>query len=320
MEVNLSTNNDTIIRAVIIFAEGIFKDETHVKHPKQQSATGKLTIALYPPRDVPIDIHIKAFIGYRESRQFHVFELTRQLPRFAMYTLVDKPPTNTVSNVVFFVNERIQRIILWINRNFLLNKALDSSTYSELALYFLSLRDGKELAILMDPSGKVTIQTDNIVLAGDLIQSLATYLNVEQLKSIAHYPREEENCAGLLEKLRDLEMVKRRLNVDLSNKSSLIRNLIVRGEDARLLNDLKLMKRFYGELNDLNNDLRGSFEIRVTNYNDIVSTIKELNGIIQRASRLRFGKCKTDPVTLAKAAIASNNSNALIKVIRTGEI
>jgi Bardet-Biedl syndrome 2 protein len=55
----LSTNNETVICAVMVFAEGIFEGETHVLHPKESEVTSRLDVALYPPRDVPVDIHIK---------------------------------------------------------------------------------------------------------------------------------------------------------------------------------------------------------------------------------------------------------------------
>lgn len=317
--VALSTNNDTIIRAVIVFAEGIFKGETHVEHPKPNDLSNKLDISLYPPRDVPIDIHLKALIGYPESKHFHVFELTRQLPRFSMYAVVSNPPSKTSSTVSFTVNERIQRVMLWINRNFLLSQPLDINTSSDLKLYMISLRDNKELAITMDQSGKVKIMTDNITLAGDIIQSLAAYLNLTHLKSNADFPKEEQNCVELLEKLGELESVKNKLNLELGDKSNLIRNLLIRAEDTRLLKDWKLMKRFYAELDELNRNLQRSYEIRVANHCDVSNTIKQLNGIIQKASRLRFGKHKSDPVILSKNAIASNNAKSLIKAIRTGE-
>ena len=83
VEVGLSTSNDTLIRCVLIFAEGIFEGECHVVHPRDPSST--ITVPIYPPRDIPVDLHIKAFVGYRNSKHFHVFELTRQMPRFAMY-------------------------------------------------------------------------------------------------------------------------------------------------------------------------------------------------------------------------------------------
>jgi Bardet-Biedl syndrome 2 protein len=59
VEISLSTNNETIISAVMVFAEGIFEGETHVLHPKDSEVTSRLDVALYPPRDVPVDIHIK---------------------------------------------------------------------------------------------------------------------------------------------------------------------------------------------------------------------------------------------------------------------
>lgn len=55
----MSTNNETVICAVMVFAEGIFEGETHVLHPKESEVTSRLDVALYPPRDVPVDIHIK---------------------------------------------------------------------------------------------------------------------------------------------------------------------------------------------------------------------------------------------------------------------
>lgn len=53
------TNNETIIRSVLVFAEGIFAGETHVVHPRDEELTSSLKVALFPPRDVPLDIHIK---------------------------------------------------------------------------------------------------------------------------------------------------------------------------------------------------------------------------------------------------------------------
>jgi len=43
----------------MVFAEGIFEGETHILHPKPSEVTSQLDVALYPPRDIPVDIHIK---------------------------------------------------------------------------------------------------------------------------------------------------------------------------------------------------------------------------------------------------------------------
>lgn len=43
----------------MIFAEGIFEGETLIEHPDPDELSNNMDIALNPPRDVPIDIHIK---------------------------------------------------------------------------------------------------------------------------------------------------------------------------------------------------------------------------------------------------------------------
>ena len=44
------------------------------------------------------------------SNQYHVFELTRQLPRFSMYLPCPEDTPEPKSSVSFTVNERIQRV------------------------------------------------------------------------------------------------------------------------------------------------------------------------------------------------------------------
>ena len=54
---------ETIIRAVLIFAEGIFEGESHVVHPSVQNLSGSVRVPIVPPKDIPVDLHIKAFVG-----------------------------------------------------------------------------------------------------------------------------------------------------------------------------------------------------------------------------------------------------------------
>lgn len=71
-------------------------------------------------------------MGYRNSRKFHVFELTKQIPTFFMYTmphsLTESPKSigqiNKLSKnfkpsehyVSFELKERIQRMCMWVNQ------------------------------------------------------------------------------------------------------------------------------------------------------------------------------------------------------------
>ncbi len=63
VELAIATSNEMIIRAVMIFAEGIFDGECHVVHPLQTNLSNSLQVSIFPPRDYPVDLHIKAFVG-----------------------------------------------------------------------------------------------------------------------------------------------------------------------------------------------------------------------------------------------------------------
>lgn len=60
---------------------------------------------------------LQAFVGaVWTSEQFHVFELTRQLPCFSMYSLAATPTAVSVpsSFVTFRLNERVQRVSIYL--------------------------------------------------------------------------------------------------------------------------------------------------------------------------------------------------------------
>uniref|UniRef100_A0A671VJK9 BBSome complex member BBS2 n=1 Tax=Sparus aurata TaxID=8175 RepID=A0A671VJK9_SPAAU len=151
VELSISTPNETIIRAVLIFAEGIFEGESHVVHPSAQNLSGCVRVPIVPPKDIPVDLHIKAFVGGKISTQFHVFEITRQLPRFSMYDIaVDSSVAPPSGRVAFSINDRPQRVVMWLNQNFLLPEGVDSPDVT-----FTSLRGGGLLSISMASNGQV---------------------------------------------------------------------------------------------------------------------------------------------------------------------
>lgn len=88
IELILETSNDTIIRAVIIFAEGIFDQESFIAHPNENELANNLTVQLRPERNMTLDLHVKVVIGYSRSNHYHVYELNQTLPKFAMFALI----------------------------------------------------------------------------------------------------------------------------------------------------------------------------------------------------------------------------------------
>uniref|UniRef100_A0A9L0IFS7 BBSome complex member BBS2 n=1 Tax=Equus asinus TaxID=9793 RepID=A0A9L0IFS7_EQUAS len=271
-ELCISTSNDTIIRAVLIFAEGIFLGESHVVHPSIHNLSSSIRVPITPPKDVPVDLHLKTFVGYRCSTQFHVFELTRQLPRFSMYALTSPDSASKpLSYVNFTIAERAQRVVMWLNQNFLLPEDTNIQN-APFQVCFTSLRNGGQLYIKIKLSGEVD-----------------EYHSVHQ-----------------------------KLSADMADNSNLIRSLLVRAEDARLMRDMKTMKSRYMELYDLNKDLLNGYKIRCNNHTELLGNLKAVNQAIQRAGRLRVGKPKNQVITACRDAIRSNNINMLFRIMRVG--
>ncbi|KAM4767047.1 BBSome complex member BBS2 isoform 2-T2 [Cyanocitta cristata] len=318
VELCISTTNDTIIRAVLIFAEGIFEGESHVVHPSLQNLSGCVRVPLTPPKDVPVDLHIKAFVGYRNSTQFHVFELTRQLPRFSMYALSSPDSaTEPLSFVNCTTNERPQRIVMWLNQSFLLPEDAEFQS-APFLVCFTSLRNAGQLCIKIKPGGEISINTDDIDLAGDIIQSMASFLAIEDLQVEADFPAYFEELRKVLVKVDEHHAVNQRLTADMAEHSNLIRSMLVQAEDARLLGDMKNMKTRYSELYDLNRDLINQYKIRCNNHTELLNNLKAVNQAIQRAGRLRVGKPKTQVISACRDAIRSNNFNTLFRIMRVG--
>ena len=63
--------------------------------------------------------------------------------------------------------------------------------------------------------------------------------------------------------------------------------LVVQAEDGRLLNDMGVVKRAYSELHTLNAELLGEHMKRRTNHEALLEALKLVNGMVQKASRLR---------------------------------
>ncbi|KAG7214905.1 hypothetical protein INR49_005180 [Caranx melampygus] len=314
VELSISTPNETIIRAVLIFAEGIFEGESHVVHPSAQNLSGCIRVPIVPPKDIPVDLHIKAFVGGKTSTQFHVFEITRQLPRFSMYDVnFDSSAAPPTGMVTFSISDRPQRVVMWLNQNFLLPEGADSPDVT-----FSSLRGGGLLSISMASNGQITLRTDDIDLAGDLVQSLASFLAIEDLSAEADFPGYFEELRSTLTEVDEFHSVHQKLTAAMADHSNYIRNMLVQAEDARLMGDMITMKKRYRELYDLNRDLINEYKIRSNNHNALLACLKSVNQAIQRAGRLRVGKPKNQVISACRDAIKSNNVNSLFRIMRAG--
>ena len=62
------TSSGTALRSVIVFGEGVFQGESLVVHPRDSHVSGQVNVPLFPPKDVPVDLHVKVGISQQKNQ------------------------------------------------------------------------------------------------------------------------------------------------------------------------------------------------------------------------------------------------------------
>jgi Bardet-Biedl syndrome 2 protein len=218
---------------------------------------------------------------------------------------------------------------MWLNQSFVIDHPLDN----QLDETFISSKDGKVVRIVMKSDGKIDIKTEDIEAAGDMIQDLCEFLQVEELESVAYFPDEMKKFTDALNKANEFNAVRVKLTTEMADSSNLIKTLVIKAEDARILNEMYVlvkrtllltdasgnMKKIYKTLFELNQNLVGEYTKRSNNYEGLLASLKDVNQMIQRSARLRVGSVKQSIITSCRAAIKANNLQTLFQIIKFGK-
>lgn len=68
----------------------------------------------------------------------------------------------------------------------------------------------------------------------------------------------------------------------------------------------------------LNRELLGEYTKRANNHSDLLTSLKDVNHMIQKAARLRMGDAKQRVVAACRVAIKANNTKSLLQIIKLG--
>ena len=166
----------------------------------------------------------------------------------------------------------------------------------------------------------LTIRTDNLEVAGDFVQELCTGLGITELESTADFPYDMEEFRNVLVKVDEHNAVRLRLTAEVADSSNAVKSFVIKAEDARILTDMNLMRRMYGELFDLNRELIMEHTKRATNHADLLLALKEVNQMIQKAAKLRMGSAKTRIIAACRQAIKQNDIHDLFKILNFGSV
>ena len=140
---------------------------------------------------------------------------------------------------------------------------------------FQSVRDWSVLVVEAQHNGECVIRCDRMELAANLIQE------------IAEFPFEFNALSQLVQRIDELQSLRTHFSANIADVVNNIKMLVVRAEDARLLKNMKALKKQYARLSQENNALVAEFNQRNNNHNELLRLLKELNAYIQRGACLR---------------------------------
>ncbi|KRZ12806.1 Bardet-Biedl syndrome 2 -like protein [Trichinella zimbabwensis] len=312
LQLSLCTNNRTVLRGAIIFAERIFPGESYALLVPKEESCEKLEIPLRLEKDTASDLHIKALVGYSRSSKLYVFDLNQALPKFSMYALCNDTAPCPKNGVEFNIGDRGDLLCQWLMKNFLIDQA--NLSRDKFTVRFMNLRISCLIFIKLNDNGKVEICCDDIEVCGSMMQSLASYVDLE-FKVTAYFPDIAKKYADLAKKVSKVSAVQDRLSADMSEQISIAKSVLLHGEDSRVLEDWDKMKEHYKQLSSLNDTLLSLQNVRLGNSAHLSDLLKRINQIIQNASNLKVGKHRSALIRACRSAIAAGNTASVRKLL-----
>jgi Bardet-Biedl syndrome 2 protein len=90
----------------------------------------------------------------------------------------------------------------------------------------------------MNVGGDVILRCDDMDIAADVIQDLCAYMQVDQLESNAYFPVAMNQFKEVLIKVDEYSVIRLKLTAEMADNSNLIKALVIKAEDARILGDM----------------------------------------------------------------------------------
>ena len=321
----IESSENTIIKMVIIQSEQIYKGETMVKYPNKE--TNKVIIQIKTKKDMNINLHIKVLVGKSYFLDdYQVFEFNKIIPKYCFYILLRDDisyKNDVVQGISFRFNERIERLILWLETFFNIpKKELETyrpneNTYN---IRFMSLRTDKilQISVKYEKESILEISTEEMELCGNIFQDMCTYFNITDLDTNINYKKIVNKYSENINRISELDQTRNQYNINMTEIIQLIKDLFVKAEDNRLLDNIKDFKDYFRKINVKNLELLDEYEKRTKAYEQLISDLKVVNEIIQIFSNLKAGKFKNEVVNQCRNCIRKKNYNLLLKILSTG--
>ncbi len=317
-----SSPEGTVIQSVIIMSEQIYQGESYVHFPPTE--TNKIVIQIKTKKDLKINLHIKVLVGksYYLS-DYQVFEFNKIIPKYCFYILLREEiayKNELIQGISFKYNDTINRLIIWLEEYFnIAKKELETfrSGENEYRIRFMSLRTDKVLQISAKDN-VLSIFTEEIELAGNILQDMCIFFKLNDLNTVINYTEVVKGFTGNIEKIKELDKERNQYSINMTEIITFIKDLFVKAEDNRLLDNIQGFKDYFRKINVKNLELLDEFEKRSTIFTELINQLKIVNEIIQIFSNLKVGKFKQEMVNQCRKCIREKKYALLIKIISTG--
>ena len=321
----IESTEGSLIKMVIIISEQIYKKETLVKYPKDE--TNKVIVQIKTQKDLNINLHIKVLVGTNYYlNDFQVFEFNKIIPKYCFYIILreDKEYESKVEQgITLEYNDRIDRLILFLSSSFNLPKD-DVETFKKddktFRIRFRSLRTDKILEISIENSNVLKILTDEMELCGNLLQDLSSFLKVENMDANINYNKLAESYSPVFDRIEMLDRERNHFNINMTEIIGLIKDLFVKAEDNRLIDSIRSFKDYFRKIDIKNTELLDEFEKRSEKYNQLLLDLKSVNQLIQMASNLKVGSFKKAITNGCRDCIKKKDYKLLMKIISNGVV
>ena len=309
-DLTLEANNNAVIKAVIIMSEQIYQGETFVKYPKNE--TNKAVVQIKTKKDLHINLHIKVLLGINTLvDDYVVLEYNKIIPKYCFYILLreeDEYKSKLKQGISINFDDRIDRLILFLEEKFNIPaKEFESYKSDDLNfnVRFRSLRTDIILEINVRKGNKLSILTDEIELCGNLLQDYSIY---------------GKSFEPIFKRIEELDNERNHLNINMTDIITNIKDLYVKAEDNRLIDNIKGFEDYFRKIDVQNAQLLDEFEKRSEKYQQLLNDLKSVNEMIQLSSNLKCGKFKKAMVSECRRCIRNKDYDLLMKIISNGEI
>ncbi|GAU96928.1 hypothetical protein RvY_08295 [Ramazzottius varieornatus] len=305
------------IPGVIIFAEGVFAGESYYHHPPERLLSNVTQFPLSIPKNTPVEMFVTVMAGQPNRKYYFCHGQLIKIKRFAMYyQLTEQQPTQPEGYVTFKLLERTNRFLLWAADHFFLRTDHKSSTDPNKAvLSFVGLRDGEKLSLEMTGDGEVTVRTDSIDTAGDVVECIAESMSVKQLTSRAHFPKAYDTLKDVFVQVEEFQKNRQRQVADIADRGSTIRAMLMKAEETKMLEVWPEVRKCFLELGNQNKAVLGDFRVQMEAHEKLTTGLKLVSQLIDKAARLRVGSVKADLFAKCRMAVQNRDVGLLTRLM-----